>query len=294
MKPINDIIAWWSGGITSAVACYIAIDLFGIDRVRIIMIDTLNEDEDTYRFKKDCETLYEKEIEVISELGDKYKSIEDVWYKFKSLNVASGAICSSELKRTARKKFQKTANYTHQVFGFDISEPNRAKSMSINYPEAKAIYPLLFHGLSKENCISIFNKLGVKIPRMYDLGFKNNNCFQTGCVQGGIGYWQKMMIDFPDKFNKMANIEHELTKLKGSPVTMLKDQSKKAKDTGVKNVFLKHNPSYPYIKDISMMKGFKVEPLTECNGFCGINDLEVRSETESQINYEQTELFKEL
>lgn len=27
---------------------------------------------------------------------------------------------------------------------------------------------------------------------MYKLGFTNNNCFGTGCVQGGIGYWQKV------------------------------------------------------------------------------------------------------
>jgi 3'-phosphoadenosine 5'-phosphosulfate sulfotransferase (PAPS reductase)/FAD synthetase len=287
----NDIVAWWSGGITSAVACKIAIDIFGIDRVRIVMIDTFNEDDDTYRFKSDCEVLYGKKIEVISEIGLKHESIEDVWYKYKSLNVANGAVCSSELKRNARKRFQKNNSFTHQVFGFDISEPNRAKAMTVNYPEAKAIYPLLLHGLSKEQCIKIFNDLNVKIPNMYSLGFKNNNCFKTGCVQGGIGYWQKMMIEFPDKFEKMAKVEHDLTELKGSPVTMLKDQSNAAKDSGLKNVFLKHNKKYPNIKDISMMKGFKVEPLTECNGFCGTNDLEPRSSTEKEINYEQTNLF---
>lgn len=283
----DDIIAWWSGGITSAVACYLAIQDFGIDRVRVIMIDTFNEDEDTYRFKKDCEILYGKNIETISEIGSKYVSITDVWYKNKSLNVANGAVCSSELKRVARKKFQKNNLFTHQIFGFDISEPNRAKSMTINYPETKAIYPLLERKMSKEDCIKFFVDLKIEVPRMYKLGFKNNNCFQTGCVQGGIGYWQKIMLEFPDKFDRMANVEHELTKIKGKPVTMLKDQSNEAKKTGVINVFLKHNPQYPKIKDITMMKGFKVEPLTECNGFCGTNDLSKRISTEREINYEE-------
>ena len=46
------IICWWSGGITSAVACKIALDLFkDKNECRVIMIDTGNEDEDTYRFK---------------------------------------------------------------------------------------------------------------------------------------------------------------------------------------------------------------------------------------------------
>ena len=50
----NDIICWWSGGIASAVACKLSIDIYGIDRCRFIMIDTANEDLDTYRFRDDC------------------------------------------------------------------------------------------------------------------------------------------------------------------------------------------------------------------------------------------------
>ena len=50
------IICWWSGGITSAVACKIAIDDHGVSQpVRIIFLDTGNEHDDTYRFMKDCE-----------------------------------------------------------------------------------------------------------------------------------------------------------------------------------------------------------------------------------------------
>ena len=50
------IICWWSGGITSAVACKTALDLFkDKNECRVVMIDTGNEDEDTYRFKTDCE-----------------------------------------------------------------------------------------------------------------------------------------------------------------------------------------------------------------------------------------------
>lgn len=101
----------------------------------------------------------------------------------------------------------------------------------------------------------------------YLLGFRNNNCFETGCVQGGIGYWQKYKIVKPIAFLKMAAKEHHLTKLKGEPVTICKDQSK-----GGGLVFLMPNPDYPDIKDISMMKGREVEPLMECNGFCGINE----------------------
>lgn len=278
------IVCWWSGGVTSAVACKLACDLFGVANCRFIMIDTMNEHEDTYRFKSDCEVWYGKEIEIIK--SDAYNTIQEVWIKHKSLNVAHGAICSSELKRVVREKWQKSNDYTHQVFGFDFSEFNRAKSMNLNHPKAKAIFPLLMYGLSKEACIKMIEDAGILIPEMYKLGFHNNNCFKTGCVQGGVGYWKKIQREYPDKFRAMAEMEHRLTGLKGEPVTMLKDQSAQAKLSGNYKVFLIKHPLYPNLKCIEDMKDTKVQPLFECNGFCGINDLEPQSTTQQELNFE--------
>lgn len=278
---MNDIICWWSGGVTSAVACKIAIDIFGIDRCRFILLDTKNEDDDTYRFKLDCERWYGKNIETVS--NKKYNSIQDVWIKHKSLNVAHGAVCSSELKKVTRELWQKSNTWTYQVFGFDIDEPKRARAMTLNHSEAKPIYPLLLFGYSKNNCIEIIQNAGIEIPRMYKLGFRNNNCFKTGCVQGGIGYWQKMRDEYPEKFDAMAEMEHRLTNLKGKPVTMLRQQFSNREKL---LVFLRKHPDYPTIKCLADMKKCKVEPLFECNGVCGVNDLSERVETESEINYD--------
>lgn len=280
------IVCWWSGGVTSAVACKIAIDLFGLESCRIIMIDTRNEDDDTYRFKKDCEQWYGKEIEVIA--SDVYPTIQDVWHRFNSLNVATGAICSTHMKRLVRERWQKTNDYDYQVFGFEFEkkEFNRALSMKLNHPNSKAIFPLIMMAYDKNACMEIVTKAGIDIPMMYQLGFNNNNCFKTGCVQGGIGYWKKMKTDFPDKFERMADLEHELTNKKGSPVTMLKDQGKEAKNSGNTLVFLRKHPSYPELKCIDDMMEHKVEPLMECNGFCGINDLNPQNNTQNQLNFE--------
>ena len=274
----NPVIAWWSGGITSAITCWLCILYFGKENVRVVMIDTGNEDEDTYRFKTDCEKWWGIEIEVIR--NKEYDSIEEVWHKYLSLNVATGAICSTDLKRKVRQDFQNKNNFSYQAFGFELEETNRAKAMSLNYPDSKPIFPLIYNLLSKKDCIKMAERAGIRPPVMYQLGFNNNNCFKTGCVQGGIGYWQKMQREFPEKFDKMAALEHELTDLKGQPVTMLKDQSKNG---GL--VFLKPHPDYPLIKDISMMKGREPKPLMECNGFCGTNDLGKVNETMREINY---------
>ena len=281
------IIAWWSGGITSAVTCKLCIDIFGLENVRFIFIDTQNEDEDTYRFKKECEQWYGAEIEIISGV-EKYGTVQDIWRKYKSLNVATGAICSTVLKRKVREDWQKSNEYDYQAFGFELWEAKRAIALTTNNPKAKPIYPLMLFGYSKKDCVNIVQEAGLQIPRMYELGYKNNNCFKTGCVQGGIGYWQKMKREEPVKFEAMAQMEHELTEAKGEPVTMLKDQSKKANESGNVLVFLKKHPNYPNLKCIDDMRECKVEPLFECNGFCGLNDLEPRSETERQLNYEPT------
>ena len=136
--------------------------------------------------------------------------------------------------------------------------------------------------MGKKDCIKQLQESEITLPEPYALGFNNNNCFQTGCIQGGIGYWKKMQRDFPDKFEAMAAIEHELTNAKHKPVTICKDQSLAAKETGEQLVFLKPHPDYPSTKTIDDMDGREPEPLIEFNGFCGSNDSEWKKQNQNQ------------
>lgn len=260
------VIAWWSGGVRSAVTCKLCIDYFGIENVRIIFIDTKNEDDDTYRFKSECEKWYKKEIETIS--SKQYDNIEDIWFDHLSLGLAKGARCSLDLKIKVRQDFTKRNTFSYQAFGYDIDETGRAKDMKNSNPHLRPIFPLLMAWLDKFDCVKIVQKandmfLTINLPLPYQMGLENNNCFKTGCVSGGIGYWQWMQKNQPEKFDAMAEREKQITDLKGKPVTICKDQSK-----GGGLVFLKPHPKYPEMKDISMMKGRPPEKLMECNGFC--------------------------
>lgn len=265
MKLKTRVIAWWSGGISSALACWIALQIY--KDVVIVFIDTHNEDDDTYRFLRDCENWYGQKIKTIS--SDKYDLIQEVWRDSLSLNVATGAKCSSTLKREVREQFQNLETDHAQIFGFDVNEIKRHQNMRRNYPELNVQSPLIDAGLTKAGIVREFIKFKIEIPRAYKMGYRNNNCFKTMCVQGGIGYWKKVEADFPIKFDMMANEEHHLTKLKGEPVFILKDRTEGRKGDPV---FLKHNPDYPHIKDLSMMKGRDVESLVECTGFCSTKD----------------------
>jgi len=253
-------------------------------------MDTKNEHPDTYRFLADCEKWYGLPIERIS--SPDYESVQDTWYKHLSLNTANGAICSYKLKRVVREKWEKANEFTNQVFGFefDKKEINRAKSFELNHPHTNPLFPLIEERLTKSQCISLVRIEGIEIPEAYKLGYSNNNCLKTGCVQGGIGYWKKIQKEMPEAFEAMAKVEHDLTTLKGSPVTMLKDQSRKAKESGRYEdtlVFLKPHPSYPDHKSLDDMKGRPVKPLSDCNGFCGVDDLIKKSETINELNWSE-------
>lgn len=55
-------IGWFSCGVTSAVACKLAIDMYGPDAVDLWYIETGLSHPDNDRFISDCEKWYGKEI----------------------------------------------------------------------------------------------------------------------------------------------------------------------------------------------------------------------------------------
>ena len=203
----NMVIAWFSCGITSAVACKIALNKY--DDVRIIYIETGSAHSDNERFIGDCERWFGKKIE--RRRSEKYNSVEDVLRDRKYINGVHGAPCTLKLKKEVRFKIEdELKTWDAQVFGFDFCEReiNRAIRFNQQYPSAKAIFPLIERRITKEDALGILGRVGIKIPKMYTLGYSNNNCI--GCVKGGIGYWNKIRRDFPDVFRRMSKLEREI------------------------------------------------------------------------------------
>lgn len=203
------VISWWSAGVTSAVATRLAIDEFGADNVIPIYfaIDSAHPDND--RFKKQCEEWYGREI-IVERAPDKYKDQFDVITKDKYVNGPAGARCTLVLKKRVRQRLEREMDYSAQVFGFEYTkkEVNRAIRFQEQYPDAKPLFPLIENKMNKPECLYYLEKQGIKRPKMYELGYGNNNCI--GCVKGGKGYWNKIRRDFPEAFNKMAEAEREV------------------------------------------------------------------------------------
>lgn len=214
MENKEIVVAWWSAGVTSAVACKMALEMYENVEIYYIHIDSAHKDNE--RFKKDCEKWYGVEIKPLK--SKKYKDQFDVIEKTKHINGVNGARCTLELKKNVRFDFEKINSKSlfndkiiiNQVWGFEYTKTqiNRAIRFGQQYPNTKPLFPLIEKGIDKNNCAGLIISQGIKLPEMYELGYNNNNCI--GCVKGGKGYWNKIRIDFPDVFEKMSKLERNV------------------------------------------------------------------------------------
>ena len=197
-------VCWISAGVSSFIAGYLERD--SIDK--FIYIDVKDQHPDSMRFIKDCEKMLGKEIEI---LQSPYWSVENCIRAAGVLKMPYGfAPCTSWLKKRVRKEWE----YEHReydityVWGFDCTEKHRAERVEETMIEFEHCFPLIARNLSKTDTHAICEALEVKRPLMYDLGYNNNNCI--GCIKGGMGYWNKIRVDFPEVFESRAKLEREI------------------------------------------------------------------------------------
>jgi hypothetical protein len=211
-------LVWFSCGAASAVAWKLAVERFPGDLVEACYCsDTLaNEHPDNVRFLADVEKWVGREVTMLK--SAKYHDVYEVFEGERYLNGASGAPCTRALKRNVRIAYQEPWDW--HVFGYTADEQDRIDSFEAENPDINAYWLLREQGVTKDDCYAILHRAGIALPAMYLLGYRNNNCI--GCVKGGAGYWNKIRVDFPEVFWRMARLEravgHALLKLGGVPV----------------------------------------------------------------------------
>jgi len=199
------VVCWFSCGATSAVATLKALEKYrGKLPVEICYCDTGSEHPDNMRFLLDMQRIYGQPITILK--NPKFKDCWDVWEKRRYIAGIAGAPCTSEMKIKPRIEFQRPIDI--QVFGFGGEEIERKKRFEENHKEIYVECPLIDASLDKQECFVILTRLGVELPMMYRLGYRNANC--VCCPKGMAGYWNKIRIDFPENFNRMAKLERKL------------------------------------------------------------------------------------
>ena len=197
------IVCWLSAGVSSFIAGYLAGD---VDEW--IYIDIADQHPDSMRFIKDCEKAIGKEIKILK--STQYNSVEQCINAFGGFRnpYNNFAPCTNWLKKRVRKQWEeqhKDYELTY-VWGFDLKEKQRAERTIESNPQAKHEFPLIEKGLSKEDVHGLFERtFDFARPKMYDMGYPNNNCI--GCIKGGMGYWNKIRVDFPEVFKSRAKLE---------------------------------------------------------------------------------------
>ena len=198
-------VSWFSAGVSSALATKLLID--EIDEIIYTHIE--NQHGDTLRFVKDCEAWFAKPITI---LESPYKSVQNVVLARRFIRGPHGAPCTEYLKRRVRKEWEcdHSSARLRYVWGMDASkkEMKRADALKDNMPQFDHAFPLIDRGISKAEAHRVLRASGISRPAMYELGYHNNNC--VGCVKGGMGYWNKIRVDFPEVFDSMAKLEREI------------------------------------------------------------------------------------
>ncbi len=204
MSEIPRIVCRFSCGAASAVATKLALTKYGHERVAITYCDPGSEHPDNVRFRADCEKWFEHEVIVLK--SENYADTWAIWDTKTFIINRYGTDCTGMLKREPTYSFARPTDIL--VFGYTAEETKRAAQFRKQNFEIVLETPLIEAGLGKADCLAMIERAGIEIPKMYQLGYHNNNCI--GCPKGGMGYWNKIRVDFPEVFERMAATQRRM------------------------------------------------------------------------------------
>lgn len=199
-------ICLFSCGAASAVATKLTLQ--SAPDALIYNTEIVEEHPDNKRFLADCEKWFGKQV-TIWKNENFGGSIYAVFEKEKFLKNVGGAPCTKHLKRSMYKQMFNPGDT--MIVGFTAEEEHRFNRLvhGIGGPDGvNIVAPLIERGITKGDTLSMLERAGITLPMMYRLGYSNNNCI--GCVKAGKGYWNKIREDFPDVFERMAELEQRL------------------------------------------------------------------------------------
>lgn len=212
------VVVWFSCGAASAVAASLAVGDYGKERVEVVYCDVLaDEHPDNARFLDDMQSRLGIFVRIVGSYL--YDTVDEVFEQTRYMAGVSGARCTTEMKKLPRREFQRPDDI--HIFGFTADEQNRIATFEANNPELHLDWILLRHNFTKKDCYTLLEERDIKLPAMYELGYKNNNCL--GCVKAtSARYWNMVRRDFPDVFEARAKRSRELgvrlTRYKGERV----------------------------------------------------------------------------
>jgi 3'-phosphoadenosine 5'-phosphosulfate sulfotransferase (PAPS reductase)/FAD synthetase len=215
-------IVLFSGGAGSWAAAKRVASQHGTSDLVLLFTDTKSEDEDLYRFLPEAAANVGGRLEWIAD-G------RDIWQVFNDRNMMGSTrvdVCSRQLKRDLSKKYvhEHNPDTTTVYVGIDWSEYHRFERMSrywhpyrIEAPMTKPPY------MTKGDVLDWLKAEGIQPPRLYEMGFKHNNCGGF-CVKGGHGQFAHLLRTMPDRYSYHEERERQFRARVGKDVAILRDR----------------------------------------------------------------------
>ena len=218
-----DHVVMYSGGKASFLAAVRVKEKYPDSNIVLMFSDTKTEDADLYRFLR--ETASQLDLPLV-ELSDG----RDIWGVFKDTKFLGNnrvPVCSRVLKQEISARYIKEfyePSETTLHFGIDWTEAHRAERIPKLWEPYHVDFPLLWDPVAdKEEATSHLDLMGIKQPRLYDLGAPHNNCGGL-CVRAGHGHFKWALEKIPDVYAEWESREEELRQHLDADVAILRDR----------------------------------------------------------------------
>jgi len=202
-----EYVVSYSGGMGSFCAVHRLLQTSSKDdHLTLLFCDTLIEDEDLYRFLDESAAALGLPVVKIADGRTPWEVFKDKRYQGNTRTAHCSQVLKTELARTWIENNIPDATL---VLGIDWQESERLERAQKNWA-IPVIAPLCDKPWrTKEDMRGIVKSYGLKIPRLYEMGFPHNNCGGF-CVRAGLKQFKKLMEEFPDRFEHHSAEQQKL------------------------------------------------------------------------------------
>lgn len=219
-------VVMFSGGVGSWAAAKRVAERFRTTDLILLFTDVLMEDEDLYRFWR----------EAILNVGGVPVSIAEgrtpwqVFFDERFLGNSRIDPCSKILKRQMADRWLRAncdPNDTVVYIGVDWSEVHRFERLR----DRRALEGWRYEAplcepeyLLKRDVFAWLRREGIRVPRLYELGFAHNNCGGF-CVKAGHGHFARLLRVMPERYAYHEQMEERFRAEINAEASILTDRT---------------------------------------------------------------------
>jgi hypothetical protein len=226
---VTDHVVMFSGGLGSWLTARRVRDEImdpEADTMTLLFADTRMEDQDLYRFLTSAAVdIGVAELVVVAEGRDPWQVFFDERYLGNSrIDPCSKILKRQFLRRWLEKHRDPASTVVHLGIGWD--ESHRFEKAQRYWEPWTVRAPLCeepYLPLSLDAYRERLQEAGIKMPRLYEMGFAHNNCGGF-CVKAGKGHFRRLLEAMPERYRYHEEKEEELRQFLGKEVTILREQ----------------------------------------------------------------------